>query len=434
MTERQKERLWLAGAIAAGLAIVVVYAFPGYLAYDSLDQLRQARAGIRTDWHPPLMSALWGVLDRIVAGPLLMLVLQCSLFLGGLYSLLRRKVSARRAFVLTLVVFATPPVLTMMAVILKDCLMAGALLVGVAGLSSASSRARYAALGVFLFAAALRHNAVSMVVPLVMLLCPWPASKGPWVRAGAGALLGLALCGSAVLINKALTDVESHPFHGMVAPMDIVGTLSNAPDLSDGEIHALMPGVTFGPATGLQAKARTLDPLYGLAMSFTHGDDRLYDDPTTDEARAALGSAWWSLVTGYPGAYLRYRFALMRELIGLTDAKYTPVYEARNERNMLLANGEEPRQRNVVQKWLAKRLIELGYTSLWFRPYVYLLLALGLVVILRRDRTVLALLSSGLAGLALCLIVIPGPDIRYCWWLMVVTLYAVAIRLFAPRA
>ena len=132
MTERQRERLWLAGVIAAGLAIVFLYAFPGYLAYDSLDQLRQARAGVRTDWHPPLMSALWGVLDRIVAGPLLMLVLQCSLFLGGLYVLLRRRVIAKRAFVLTLVLFATPPVLTMMAVILKDCLLAGALLVGAA--------------------------------------------------------------------------------------------------------------------------------------------------------------------------------------------------------------------------------------------------------------------------------------------------------------
>ena len=434
MTERQIERLWLAGTIAAGLVIVFVYAFPGYMAYDSLDQLRQARAGVRTDWHPPLMSVLWGLLDRIVAGPLLMLVLQCSLFLGGLYALLRRRLSAKRSAVLTLVIFATPPVLSMMAVILKDCLMAGALLVAVAGLTSASPRARYAALGLFLFAAALRHNAISMVVPLVALLCPWPASKGPWIRLGVGALLGLALSGGAMLINKGLTDVKAHPFHGMVAPMDIVGTLSAAPDLTDDEVRALMPGVTFAPPSGLQARARALDNLYGLPMNFTHGPDRLYDDPTTEEGRDAVGGAWWNLVTTYPGSYLGFRFAMMRELIGLTDARYTPVYEARNERAMLAANGEPPVERNVVQKWLAKRMIKLGYTSLWFRPYVYLILALGLVVILRRDRTVLALLLSGFAGLALCLIVIPAPDIRYCWWLMVATLYAVAIRLFAPRA
>lgn len=434
MTEQRRERLWLAGVIAAGLAIVCVYAFPGYLAYDSLDQLRQARAGVRTDWHPPLMSALWGVLDHVIAGPLLMLVLQCSLFLGGLYTLLRRRLTAKRSFWLTLVIFATPPILTMMAVILKDCLMAGALLVGAAALTSEKPWARYASLGLFLFAAALRHNAVSMVLPLTVMLCPWPAGKSAWIRAGAGALIGLALSGGGMLINKGLTDVESHPFHGMVAPMDIVGTLSAAPDLTDDEVRALMPGVTFGPASGLQARARALDDLYGLPMNFSHGPDRLYDDPTTDEGRSAVSGAWWNLVTTYPGAYLGFRFAMMRELLGLTDAKYTPVYEARNERNMLAANGEPPVTRNVVQKWLAKQMIKLGYHSLWFRPYVYLLLALGLLWILRRDRTVLALLLSGLGGLALCLIVIPAPDIRYCWWLMVVTLYAVAIRLFAPRA
>jgi hypothetical protein len=433
VSERRAEQLRVAGVVLGGLAIVFVYAFPGYMAYDSLDQLRQARAGVMTDWHPPVMSALWGLLDRIVSGPLLMLVLQCSLFLGGLYVLLRRRMSPRSAIVLTLVIFSLPPVLTMMAVVLKDCLMAGALLVGCAALTSDRPRARYASLAMFLFAAALRHNAISMVVPIVAILSPWPASKGPWIRFGLGALIGIALSGSAMLVNKSLTDVEAHPFHGMIAPMDIVGTLTYAPDLTDDEVRALMPGVTFAPASGLQAHARKIHSMYGLPMNHTHGPDRLYDDATTAETRDAVGSAWWSLVTSYPGAYLGFRFAMMRELIGLTDARYTPVYEARNERAMLTANGEPLMDRNVVQRWLAKQMIKLGYHSLLFRPYVYLLLALGLLWILRRDRPVLALLLSGLGGLALCLIVIPAPDIRYCWWLMVVTLYAVAVRLFGTK-
>lgn len=433
MTEQRAEQARLVGVILGGLVIVSIYAFPGYIAYDSLDQLRQARAGVMTDWHPPIMSALWGLLDRIVSGALLMLVLQCSLFLGGLYALLRRKLEPTRAVVLTLVIFAMPPVLTMMAVILKDCLMAGALLVGCAGLTSKRRWAQYAALAMFLLAAGLRHNAISVVVPLVALLSPWPASKGPWVRGIVGGVIGLALMGSAMLINKGLTDVQSHPFQGMLAPMDIVNTVALAPDLSDDEVRELMPGITFARASGLQEHARSLFNIYALPQNFAQGEGRFYDGPTTDEGRADVSHAWWSLVTTYPGAYLTARFQMMRELIGLTDAKYTPVYEVRNEAAMLKANGEPAVERNVVQRWLAKKMIRLGRSSLLFRPYLYLLLCIGLLVQLRRDRVMVALLLSGLSYLALDVIAIPGPDIRYLWWLMVVTLIAVAVRLFARR-
>lgn len=430
MTARREELVRTTGVVVAGLVIVCIYAFPGYLAYDALDQLRQARAGVLTNWHPPIMSALWGVLDRIVSGTLLMLLFQCSLFLLGTYVLLRRKMTANRAAIVTLVVFAFPPNLTMMAVILKDSLMTGALLAGCAGLTSERRGPRIAGLVAFALAAGLRHNALSIVVPLVALLSPWPSHKGPWIRAGVGALIALGLTGSAMLVNRALTDVEAHPFQGMLAPMDIVGTLNYAPDLTDDEVRALMPGVALVPASGLQAYVRKNYTVYKLPMAHYQGADRLYDEPTTPEARGAISTAWWNLVTSYPGAYLVSRWDMTRELIGFTDVRWTPVYEARNEAAMLKANGEPPQERNVIERWLAKRMIKLGYTSVLFRPYLYLLLAIGLLVISRRDRLVVALLASGLTCLGLVIFVMPGPDIRYCFWLMVVTTLGVAVRLF----
>ena len=433
MTEQRRELLRTAAVVVGGLVLVCVYAFPGYLPYDGLDQLTQARAHVLTDWHPPIMSALWGVLDHVVAGTLLMLLLQCGLFLLGLYVLLRRKMGEKRAAILTLVLFAFPPNLTMMAVVLKDCLMTGALLVGAAGLTSQRRWPRYAALGAFLLAAALRHNAISIVVPLVAMLSPWPAQKGPWVRAGVGALIAIGLTGSALLINRGLTDVEAHPFTGMLAPMDIVGTLALAPDLTDDEVRGLMQGVAFAPASGLQAYARKEYSIYKLPMAHYRGDERLFDEPTTPEMRSAVSSAWWNLVTGYPGAYLTSRYDMMRELIGFTDVHWTPVYEVRNEAAMLKANNQPAMDRNIIQRWLAKRMLKLGYTSVIFRPYLYILLAIGLLVLMRRDRLVVALLVSGLSCLAMLVVVIPGPDIRYVYWLVVVTLYAVAVRLFGRR-
>jgi len=373
------------------------------------------------------------VLDHVIRGPLLMLLLQCGLFLGGLYVLLRRRLTAKRAALLTLAIFVFPPSLTMMGVVLKDSLMAGALLVGCAGLTSARRGPRLAALAAFLLAAGLRHNAISVVVPLIALLSPWPAARGPWVRAGVGALIALGLTGSAVLINRGLTDVPTHPFHQSVAPMDIVGTLTWAPDLTDDEVRALLPGVKFAPASGLQAHARRVYDVNKWWGEHIRGDARLFDDPTTPELRAGVVSGWWNLITAYPGAYLIARLDMMRELIGFTDVRWTPVYEARNEESMLRNTGQPPANRNVVQRWLAKRMLKLGYTSVIFRPYLYMLLALGLIVILRRDRVMLALLISGFTYLGMLLIVSPAPDFRYIHWLIITAMIGAAVRLFGRR-
>lgn len=425
--------------VAIGLAIVAIYAFPGYLAYDSWDQLEQARAGALTDWHPPLMSAIWGVLDRIIAGPLLMLVLQCGLFLAGVYVLLRRRMAPRRAAVLALVIFAFPPNLTMLAVILKDSLMCGALLAGIAALTSEDRRWRLASLPLFALAAGLRYNAVAVVVPLLAWLSPWPrrrpggALAGWLVRAAAGALIGVAVTAAAWGANRALTDVETHPFHVSVAPMDYVGTLHFAAPLTDDEVRALLAGVALAPARDLQAHASTLyDPLRWWG-GIIRGPERLFDEPLTPEARAAVTAGWWRLVREHPGAYLASRGDMFRELIGLTDSKFTPVYAAAHERGMLRAIDQPERPHNIVQRWLSRRMTKLGARSLIFRPYVYLVLALALAVVLRRDRLVIALFASAFANLALLFVAAPSPDIRYIHWAMLVATIGLAIRLFGAR-
>src|SRR5437588_4674599 len=98
--------------LAIGFACFLLYAFPGYMSSDSVVQLVEARSGVRTDLHPPLMAFEWGLLDAIVAGPVLMLCLQGLLGLVGLYTLLRRVVSPRAAAVTASVVLLFPPVLT----------------------------------------------------------------------------------------------------------------------------------------------------------------------------------------------------------------------------------------------------------------------------------------------------------------------------------
>ena len=68
----------------------LVCAFPGVMTWDSFGQLGEARSGVYSDGHPPVMALVWSVLDRIVPGPFGMLVLQSWSFLLGSYFILLR--------------------------------------------------------------------------------------------------------------------------------------------------------------------------------------------------------------------------------------------------------------------------------------------------------------------------------------------------------
>src|SRR4051812_32316639 len=110
--------------LLVGFALFVFYAFPGYMSNDSCDQLLDARGQAFSDAHPPVMAAEWLILDMIIAGPVLMLLVQGALFLGGLASLLRHVLAPRAAALAAVLILLFPPVMTTMAVIWKDSQMA----------------------------------------------------------------------------------------------------------------------------------------------------------------------------------------------------------------------------------------------------------------------------------------------------------------------
>ena len=66
--------------ILGGL-VFFAFARPGLMTLDSCEQLAEARDGFFTDAHPPMMAAIWRVLDAIMSGAFLMLVLQATTLL-----------------------------------------------------------------------------------------------------------------------------------------------------------------------------------------------------------------------------------------------------------------------------------------------------------------------------------------------------------------
>ena len=68
----------------AGFLLYVGFFYPGFMSTDSAVQILQARQGVYSDWHPPAMAYLWGLLESItVPGPAGMLILQSALIWGG---------------------------------------------------------------------------------------------------------------------------------------------------------------------------------------------------------------------------------------------------------------------------------------------------------------------------------------------------------------
>src|SRR5258708_4769226 len=83
--------------LGMGWCVLALYAYPGVMTMDSFDELREGREWFFTDAHPPAMAALWGIVDRFVAGPFGMLAIQSVAFLAGIYLVLRHAMQPRRA-------------------------------------------------------------------------------------------------------------------------------------------------------------------------------------------------------------------------------------------------------------------------------------------------------------------------------------------------
>lgn len=430
---------WIAGALHRlssrtilwiGFAVFLVYAFPGYMSNDSVVQLIEGRTRQFTNPHPPIMAAEWGVLDSIISGPVLMLVLQGAAFLLGCAAVLRRSLPPRAAAIAAIAVLLFPPVTTTMAVIWKDSQMAAYLVAGTALLLGLRRSTRLVGLVLVTAGCAFRLNAFAAAVPLVFALFEWRPGLRWFQRYAISLVASVAMMLTASAVNRALT-VETTTL--TPAYVDIVGVLTFTRDRSDDELRALLRDTPLRPTTDIQAHARKVFSPRN-AWLVDHGDDRVFDRAKTDVQADAVTRAWKTLVADDPGAYLAYRIAVFRELIGLTPSDpWSPVFnlfiETADEENWIDHNATW----SPAQRQLASAYYWLVYNTPLFRPYVYIAIALVLLALFCRDRLSFALLGS---GLTYELSYFPGAataDFRYSHWMIACTCLCIVL-LFAQRA
>lgn len=415
--------------LVVGWTLFLVYAFPGFMSYDSVYQLAQARnLEPLNDWHPPVMAVEWSVLDFFVAGPLLMLLLQSGLFLLGTFVLLRRMMSERLAAIASSLLLLAPQTIIVMAVIWKDSQMAGFLIAAIAALLSENRRWRVFGYVCIFLATTMRYNSAAATLPIVMLLWDLRGHRHWLRRYATGFAVWLGLTAAAFGASKLVVEKKAHVFQTGMAPVDLAGTLRFAGPLSDEEIHKLTPGVPwiikYDLATTIRLRYKALNTFLDVTGE---GPSQLFEYPVSEEHLAAFATAWKNVVTQYPIALLRHRIRVFRAQLTSRGGVWHGFTNADWGRDWVVHDHHHSK---IQLKWVL--WMEKLSTTRLFLVLVYFILSFALLP-LCRSRVAFTVLTSGLLYQLGLFAVAPAIDYRYSHWLVACTLLG-AVLLFAKRS
>ncbi len=396
--------------LAVGWLFFILACYPGYLSIDSTLQLYQVRSGSYSDAFPPVMTEVWSLLEYVLAGPFPMLALQSGLFLFGLAALLRTVLTPRAAALTAIAALLFPPVYSTMAVIWPDPLLAGCLLAGGGCLVQRDKRWQMAGLVALVIACGCRPEIALAVVPFVLLALP--AARW-WKRLAIAVAVTIVVASAAHLLEWGLTTTPTYEWQQRLMVTDTVSTIRRL-HLEEGGAAKAFAGIPIADATDLPNRlSKTHDAFdwYPLA----HGEKRPFDVITTAEGEAKLASAWRRTITKYPGAYLKHRELVIKELLLLDST--AAIFESFGDVALLapLHHRAIPSHWQVVMKtWVHA----VGKTPL-FRPILYVLIAAVVLVLERKRRTIASTFAaSGLLYVAALFVFAPGIEYRLMHWIV----------------
>jgi hypothetical protein len=427
ITHSRRRLLVLSLAAVAGGAVVVASFYPGYMSFDSVMQLGEARTGMFTDAHPPLMALLWRLVDSVSPGPQGMLVLHNLIFFTGAALLCALAIDSTSASAAVLLLFGLfPPVFALLGTIWKDVGLGVSLLLGFALLLKAAvSKSKYAFIGsiaCLFYALAVRHNGVLAVLPLTVWAGPVFANlflSRPDAKRSVWSAVAIfaALLASVSLANRALTHGRSvYHYQGFV--------LHDVLAISIAKSHLYLPPYTYWdadpPSSGDLKEIydpTNIVPMFGGTPAPRH----LKFTGEANEA-AELRKAWLHAVLDAPGAYLNHRWIMFKIQLGLGKQPVCYPYHWGIEDNNLGVSLRPSRLNEAAMRWLDK----LRDTFL-FRTWFYVALILALMLLFRwlppdHRAPAWALAASSLMYELGYFFVAPTCDFRFNWWTVIATI------------
>ena len=411
----------------AGFLLTLIAFSPGLMSPDSLDQWNQGRAWDFNDVHAPMMSALWGIFDRVWSGPLLMLVFHNLIFWGGaalFWHLLKTK-----HFVAALAfpcLGFMPQVWAFLSTIWKDIGLGASLLLVVALLYAADQKKSRAALlcslPLIFYAFGARLNAAPAMVPLaiwsgVIAFRVFPGLRGrvpvPAKRVSpviVGIIYFFVLLLAVNFTTKALTGGRTlFPYQQIL--------LHDLAAISKATGQPQLPSyIDAADGFSVQRVAESYSPC--TVNSLIYGKPPLLRITINPEQVAELRAKWRAVVFAEPATYLKQRAALFACLTGFnTQDVYISFFPATGRNN--------PPPIKSPMNALTRVLTDYFFffnRSVLFRGFFWLLLNAGLIYLslrLRLDKELEPAFVLALSGLLYGLgyfFYAPSSEFRYLWW------------------
>ena len=409
-----------AGAAVAFFCLMVSIAvyYPGIFTPDSLEQFAQAQSGEFEDWHPPIMAALWRLLDYIHVGPEPLFLTHLVLFWTGLWALSDGLVRVGWKWgVLAPLLGLAPFVFNYVGLLWKDVALADA---WVFAASLAFRRfAQREKLHVvehvliwaaFIYGALVRGNSIFAAVPLVLHVLDTDIfSRRIWPQLAACLLVpALLLAGAATFNGRVLQAEAQHPEDSLFL-FDLVGIS-----------HQIRGNLV--PGSWTPAQARRIPDCYGadkwdhLGMGHCQFLTQTLDDREL-WGQPAISHAWLAAIARYPAQYAAHRLAFTNQMMRWLGP--IPVRDPFMESEM-----GDPRYEHhpgPIFRAYEAMCNALAKTPL-FRPYFWLLLAAAALTLSwfaadsPQRRFASALSASSFIYLATYVVFGVASDFRYAYW------------------
>lgn len=436
-------RHWNATLVGLGTALLVLNVlplYPGFMSFDSVMQLGQALdPSTLTDWHPPVMTALWWVLIELSGQRIgSMLIAQLGLLWASLTLLavyVFQESGRRRLSLLPLALGVLPHVASMSGVIWKDGQLAFAMLGAVVLLlfvrrGISHGRLRWLAVGavvlLLVYAGAVRYNALPAIIPLLFLLT-WPgAARRSRVLTAAAAVLG-ALVATPV-IDSVRPVQATHPAASIM--LDDVLHLYSASELAGSDVSPPLRDYLVALATACPPATRDVN--YTWRCANTTGTIPSVFLTHSDELRGLyLGG-----IAEHPVGYAGFRLGVFADfLVTPPEDVFVSWYTIAD--NPYGLTFEPNRAVTALQAYVGVTTRSAG---LVFMPWAWLLVAVAVLVVGLRGRAssrhagvVLALGASAALYVVTYLPMVIGYDYRYVYWSAIAVSVAAVLVLLDRR-
>lgn len=404
------------GVVILYFCLSITAFYPGFMSPDSLNQYSQAITGDYSDWHPPLMAAIWHLLSGVTPGPLPFLIFNQLILMLAVWLIYARFQNQKASWLILSFPFF-PWIINLSGVIWKDVSLAYTLLLIVAiGLQQKKTKLLWAiSLIAMFYAVNLRHNSWFALVPVILWMASSLKFKAEKQKIKI-AIASLSICLPLAVASLALNNLVLRPAQTYPASYIMIDDLA-AVSIAQNESH--LPSASLGEIKG----CRNSETVYFAAMCLSRGP---IPQPLTQLEFQEISEKWKNAILDHPVDYLKFRIVASFEFLGLQDFEPYYIWHPGVDENTLgivAAN-------NVVTQSLEKYVIVSSkILPFVFMPYFWILLGLGLIwKSLRKKETKLKRLEgvfhkpvamitlSGLLYSASYFLLAPARDYRYIYW------------------